>query len=384
MRRKLSMLLLLTLTLGGCASARASEPMTLFAVNVGKADALLLHSGKDVYLIDTGTEESWGALSRALKMLNVTHLTGVIATHADKDHIGGLPMLAASSVEVDAWYASAYSAKYDRDEHPAALAAASRAESVRWLSMGETLALDGGSITVLGPVSASDEENDNSLVLLCETEAGRMLLMGDAELAEERELLAAWPDLPRCQVLKVGHHGGDDATSSALLKVIQPDAAIISTSTAERAETPSAAVLSRLAAIGAQTAVTQDGGAGVLVTLENGQAAVSVSDWTELPEPVGGIKLTDKDAQEDTVCLVNTGGARVDLTDWFLRSERGGEVFVFPKGTELPADGTLTLGTFSTDETTDLVWQDKNVWHNKKDDAARLYDPYGREIDALE
>lgn len=60
--------------------------MTLLAINVGKADALLLSCGDDVWLIDTGTEENWGRLSAALRSLNVARLTGVILTHTDGDH----------------------------------------------------------------------------------------------------------------------------------------------------------------------------------------------------------------------------------------------------------------------------------------------------------
>ena len=60
-----------------CAAPDAAETddkLTLVAFNVGKADALLLTSGDTAYLIDTGTEDSWADLSRALEALGVTRL----------------------------------------------------------------------------------------------------------------------------------------------------------------------------------------------------------------------------------------------------------------------------------------------------------------------
>ena len=56
-----------------------------------------------------------------------------------------------------------------------------------------------------------------------------MLLTGDMEYDEENDLLAAGV-IPSCEVLKVGHHGRDDATSAALVAAVQPKVAVISTS----------------------------------------------------------------------------------------------------------------------------------------------------------
>ena len=74
MKRLLAALLalMLLLTMTSCAAPDAAETddkLTLVAFNVGKADALLLTSGDTAYLIDTGTEDSWADLSRALEAL---------------------------------------------------------------------------------------------------------------------------------------------------------------------------------------------------------------------------------------------------------------------------------------------------------------------------
>ena len=237
MKRRLLALLLATMVLPGCAAAETAGGLTLLALNVGKADCLLLESGGCVYMIDTGTAESWGAVSSALRQLEIRRLDGVILTHTDKDHAGGLWALAQSGVEVGAWYASAYYEGVKEKKHPAVLAAALRGQTVTWLKAGDELPLPGGSLRVIGPMSKSDKENNNSLVLVAEVPQGRMLLAGDMELPEEQELLAAGA-IPPCEVLKVGNHAENDATGAALVAAVSPQVAVISTNSVSEPDTP--------------------------------------------------------------------------------------------------------------------------------------------------
>lgn len=375
MMKKLLSLVLTALML--CCTALAEDSLCLTALNVGKADALLLTAGDDVYLIDTGTEESWGQLSCALKVLEVTHLTGVIVTHMDKDHYGGAAALSMSGIEVDGWYASWAWEKDNWEKHPIVKAAALRGAEVTKLSSGDTLPLGDGKITVLGPLQRrEDSENDNSLVLLVESGAGSMLLTGDMEYDEEEELLSAGV-IPSCTVLKVAHHGRDDATSAALASAVSPQIAVISTSTDE---SPDKKVLNVLKNAGAQIFQTYQATCGVRVTVSGGNAAAELLNYGELPAIQDGIEIEDKDNQADTLVIANHGSETADLSGWFIRSERGGELFVIPQGTMLESGESLLIATDSSDESGDLHWQEKNVWHNSKADAAILYDAYGREV----
>ena len=62
-------------------------------LNVGKADAALFTVAGKHYLVDTGTADAVDAILRALTYYGVTHLDGVLITHMDKDHVGGLKKL---------------------------------------------------------------------------------------------------------------------------------------------------------------------------------------------------------------------------------------------------------------------------------------------------
>lgn len=379
MKRLICLLAALLLCLA-CASASAAE-MTLLAINVGKADCLLLESGGTRYLIDTGLADSWGAVSSALRVRGIDRLDGVILTHTDKDHAGGAWALASSGIAVDAWYASAYFTGVKEKKHPLVKAAALRGEEVAWLRGGDTLPLEGGSLTVLGPLSLDDDkENNNSLVLRAETAAGSMLLAGDMEFPEEQALISAGL-LTHADVLKVAHHGEDDATSATLARLVSPLAAVISTSTAARPETPSPTVVSLLKNQGAQVAVTQDAVEGVLVTLTDGQPTVTLLPEADKPAPVTGVTISDRSVAQDTICVHNGGDTEADLSGWFIHSDRGGETFVFPEGTRLAPGCSLSIASLSSPDPGDLLWPDESVWHSTKDDTATLFDAYGRLMD---
>ena len=380
--RILTMLFSLFL-LAGCARAE-EDAMTLIAVNVGKADSLLLHYGEHLYLIDAGTRESWGALSATLKQMGVGKVDGVIITHTDKDHAGGAWALAQSPLEIGAWYAPAYYTDVKTSKHPVMLAAQLRGQEVNWLSAGDTLPFGTGMLEVIGPLSHDDKkENNNSLVLVAKGAGGAMLLAGDMEFPEEEELLAEGV-IPPCQVLKVGNHGEGDATSAALVQAVRPQVAVISTNTKEEPDTPDPRVMGLLRQAGAEIAQTQDAQAGVLVTMQAGHAQVQMLGLGRLPEVSAGIELIDKSVAQDAVCIRHTGKAAVDLSGWYIVSEKGKELFVFPSGSAIAPGQVLSITSLSSEEAGDYTWPEKKIWHKSKPDIARLYDPYGRLVSELE
>ena len=377
-------LLLAAALLGGCGAEGVDRSVRLFAINVGKGDALVLKAGDWVGLIDAGKPKAMGRIRAALKGLGVDRLDAVFLTHTDDDHAGGLEWLAESDLPVDAWYASAMYKGVKAKKHPMTLAAGQRGEAVQWLQRGDALALgdSGATLRVLAPASRFDDKDDNnSLVMMLESDQGKMLLTGDMELPEEAELLSQGDDL-KCAVLKVPNHADGDATGAALAKAASAQIAVVSTDSQEKPGTPDPDVVRRLEAAGSQVAVTQDAGMGLLVTLKDGAAAVKYVD-IETP-PVSGPYLAGVDAYDDTMTLGNSGSATVDLSGYYLLSDKGGELFAFPEGTTLAPGAFLTVGTNSTDGDFDLLWDDKKVVNKKKTDTIYLYDDYGRIVDSLD
>ncbi len=376
-------LLVIPVLLGGCVAENGGA-VQLFAVNVGKGDALVLKAGDWVGLIDAGKPKAMGRVRSALKQLGVERLDAVFLTHTDDDHAGGLEWLAGSDIPVGSWYASAMYTGVKAKKHPMVQAVALRGQDVQWLRRGDALTLgdSGARLAVLAPASLfEDKDDNNSLVMMLESDQGKMLLTGDMELPEEAELLSQGDDL-RCAVLKVPNHGDDDTTSAEFANAAAARIAVISTDSQEKPGTPDPGVVSRLEAAGSTVVVTQDAGLGLLVSLEGGKATVKPVDIDAAP--VSGLNIIDVDAGDDTVTLANNGGAAVDMSGFYLYSDKGGEMYAFPEGTALSPGGTLTIGTHSTDGDYDLLWDDKKVIHKKKTDTIYLYDDCGRIVDSRE
>ena len=72
-----------------------------------------------------------------------------------------------------------------------------------------------------------DNENDNSLVLYLNLKGVKLLLMGDAGVEVEKELLEKY-NLKNVDILKVGHHGSKTSSSKEFIEKIKPTYSIIS------------------------------------------------------------------------------------------------------------------------------------------------------------
>jgi competence protein ComEC len=106
--------------------------------------------------------------------------------------------------------------------------------------------------------------NDNSLVIALRFAGRTLLFTGDIEAEGEDQLVAA--GLSRVDVLKVAHHGSPTSSSESFIAATRPALAVISCGRGNSFGFPSAAVLARLAAVGAEIArVDLEGSVGVTV-----------------------------------------------------------------------------------------------------------------------
>ncbi len=249
------------IVLAGCAAAPAETPQVLF-IDVGKGDAVLVMAEGRRYLVDAGPKDAWPRVEAALWQYGVTALDGVFLTHGDKDHSGGLKSLAASGIPVAAWYASDLDADDGEKEHPAAAAAALQGQQAVYLSAGTAA----GPFTALAPLKRDKDDDSNSLVLMLSSSGSRALLTGDMKFDEEEDLINSGRSLD-CDLIKIAHHGGSDATSQALIDAATPIVAVVSTDSDERPELPDPRIVAMLEERGIPLYSTWRSGGGVMVTL---------------------------------------------------------------------------------------------------------------------
>lgn len=230
------------------------------------------------------------------------------------------------------------------------------------------------SLTILAPLREAEEENDDSLVIMVEGPDGTILMTGDMESAEETDLLLHTRDL-NCDILKVPNHGDDDAAVCGLVEAAAAKAALISTDPWEKPGTPDPDLLDALEDIGTDVYLTE-GLDAMELRLVSGSVASHILMWevTGIPDGI----TAELDEKEGLVTVRNETGSTLDLTDWYLVSERKELLFLLPEEILTPG-GSVTIGTAKSDPGSyDLLWEEKNVFSKKKPDSVTLFTPDGR------
>ena len=380
--RVLSLMFLLTGIVSLCLPAEAAQQQInsgtrLLCLNVGKADCMLLWADDRVYLIDTGYEHTYPVLETAFDAFGITHLDGVFLTHVHQDHDGGLEKLSESNISVGAWYAAAIYYDSKPTKHAMYKAASNRGQNVTWLESGDVIQIsDSASFQVLGPVRTNtDNENNNSLVMRFSSPDGSILFCGDMKEEEEADLLADGLLAP-CDILKVGHHGDNKATTKALLDAVRPKTAVISTSSIEETDTPARATLSRLNAAGADIYVTQDAQDGLIFILNEGNITAQDFSWAHIPPRAEGL-IASIQVRNDVYIIKNTSSKPITLTGAYLYSSKGNDVFSLPD-ISLGSGEQYVIGSEKSTVPCDYVAQKKRLWHDEDRDVGILYDAYGR------
>ena len=233
----------------------------LDTLDVGQGLAtLIVKDGKGV-LYDTGSSWESGSMAQ-LEILPYLQRQGIqlewlILSHDDNDHSGGARAMLSAYPDIQLTTASQkrYGEK-NTEENDRTFCLA-----------GKQWAWQGLRLTVLSPDNILPRaENPDSCTLLLTDGKHNILLTGDADLSVEYNIL---PKLDKIHVLQVGHHGSKTSTGEALVRHIQPDIALISSSRWNPWHFPHQTVVDRLTRHHAQLYNTAEAGQIRLLFEEN-------------------------------------------------------------------------------------------------------------------
>lgn len=238
-------------------------PFQVTFLDADQADCAILRTRGHVYVFDAGD-----TYTPAADYLSATclHVDGVFLSHPHQDHAGGLTDI-LECFRPDAIYVPA--GWFDQSDIAAAVTegidrARAMGIPIIELSAGDELALSPAArLTVYNPHAPFDDVNDMSLLLSVESEGHSVLFTGDLSAKGEPD------ELPDCDVLKVAHHGADDATSPRFLEATTPKIAVISVGENKHGH-PAGLTLHKLKAIGAEILRTDERGAITLTATGDG------------------------------------------------------------------------------------------------------------------
>ncbi len=211
-------------------------------MDVGQGQCVLLqYSGRNV-LVDCGGDYPEKAADMAAKQLlsqGVFHLDGVVVSHYDKDHSGGVPYL-LTRVPADRLYLPKPEENETVKEH---LIQNHKGDTV-FLSDMQILTIEEIPITLIAG-DGDESDNESSICVLFQPENCDILITGDRGIAGERKLLSQLA-LPKLELLVAGHHGAKQSTGLELLQATRPAQVIISAGRNNRHGHPAQEVLDRL------------------------------------------------------------------------------------------------------------------------------------------
>lgn len=223
----------------------SQEGIRIHFINVGEGDALLIQAGDNNALVDTGNLLSGYGLVEYLEKNNVKKINYLIISHPHPDHIAGAFFI-LPKFQVDRVCDNGQALNEEDDMERWYKMLVRSGENYSVLKKGDKVKLGDVTLDILWPPDAeTNAYNDNSLVIMLKYGKFRCLFTGDLSGDAENKLLASGPAL-RANILKVGHHGYRDATSSLFLDAVSPETAVISTGLSNRIGAPSEEVLNLL------------------------------------------------------------------------------------------------------------------------------------------
>lgn len=228
----------------------------IYFLDVGQGDASLIVGNNRSYaiMVDTGgkvsyEKEEWRIRDKEfkninniitfLKSLGINKLDLLIVTHGDFDHIGEGTLL-VNKFKVD-------KVIFNHDNYndlELNLIKVLEKKKIKYYQNIDNLNIGDNEIYFLN-YKMYDNENDNSNIIYVKLDNIKLLLMGDAGINVESDLLDKY-NFDDISILKVGHHGSKTSSSKNFITNISPKYGVISVGKNNRYGHPNKEVLDNL------------------------------------------------------------------------------------------------------------------------------------------
>ncbi|MEM7400874.1 MAG: DNA internalization-related competence protein ComEC/Rec2 [Pseudomonadota bacterium] len=205
----------------------SEEDLSLFVLDVGQGTAVVLQSGENVLVYDTGPKFSSGfnageaVVATFLRERGIKEIDVLMVSHGDKDHAGGLEGL------LNHYNAKQLIVNQINDySHENLLACRAGMQwswpSVEFEVLNPERTLPANSIGKLS-------KNNSSCVLRVQHASGDLLLSGDIERKIEKLLIKEHFDSLNVDILIAPHHGSKSSSSKAFIEATSPKFVVFTT-----------------------------------------------------------------------------------------------------------------------------------------------------------
>jgi len=243
-------------------------------IDVGQGTAILIRTANHALLYDTGpafadSDAGERIVVPYLRASGIGELTGVIVSHDDSDHSGGLQSVLRDIPT--GWLLHGL---------PATSPLLQSAPSPRHCQRGQRWQWDGVRFEILNPpaiayTESGRRDNDFSCVLKVSLGTQSLLITGDAERRSEFELLGSGAGMA-ATVLVVGHHGSRTSSTAEFVEQVQPRYGVFTMGYRNRYGHPHPQVVAQFRSQGADILRSDTGG---LIKFTFGEAGVVASEY---------------------------------------------------------------------------------------------------------
>lgn len=200
-------------------SGLEKRPFEMTMLDVHQGLALLFKADGEYMLYDGGGRSRSSYVVSYLKQHGVTDLKYMTASHYDEDHIAGLVGV-LHTTKTKAILCPDYETDSKIYQSFVTSSAASGAEIIN-PSAGDSFLLGNAIIEVVGADNNAEQENDRSIAIKVTYGNCKVLVTGDAQEAEEAEILRNGYDIDS-DVYIAGHHGSQYSSGTNFLNAVTP------------------------------------------------------------------------------------------------------------------------------------------------------------------
>ncbi len=217
--------------------------LRIFVLDVGHGDSILIEFGEEGFepsfaLIDTGSAKCCDKLINCLHKHKVKKLSFILISHLHEDHMGALgEVLKDKSIEsVDQIVVPNYFKVKDKiiNYHKIKKILKEKNILIKNVQPDQKISVGKASFEILHPIvekkfKLPKDINNSSVVGILKYNKFKMMFTGDATKFLENKIINNFaPEVLRCDVLKLAHHGSDTSSSWSFLKVVDPKFVVVS------------------------------------------------------------------------------------------------------------------------------------------------------------